>query len=68
MIRKISALLLTVCFVVGTVGCTVSTTGGADWEIYHGIRTRQTSPEPSVVKVESSVVDSLIDGTVSDQE
>ncbi len=72
MIRKISALLLIACFAVGTIGCTVGTIGGADWEIYHGFRTKQTSEVPSVVSVESSVVDkvvdSLTDGTVSEQE
>lgn len=72
MTKKLSALLLTVCVAVGAIGCAVSTTGSASWELYGGFRTIQNSEGPSTVELGSSVVDkimnSLTDGEVSEVE
>ncbi len=61
MIKKFVSLLLAVCLVFGSVGCSVVTSGESSWEMYGGVRTKQHSEEPAKVEVKSSVVDKLID-------
>lgn len=68
MFRKISALLLVACLAIGTLGCSITTTGDGSWEIYGGVRTQTEGEGPASVVIKSTVVDSLIDGTVSEQE
>ena len=72
MTKRLATLLLTVCLAVGATGCAVTTAGEASWELYGGFRTRQHSEEPAKITVESSVVDkvvdSLIDGEVTEAE
>lgn len=70
--KSFVTLLLTACLLVGTTGCTITTTGEASWEIYGGVRTRQHSDTPAKVEIQSSIVntivESLADGEVSEAE
>ncbi len=53
-------------------GCAVGTQGNGSLEIYAGIRTTQVGPTAPGLKLESTVVtkivDSLLDGKVTDAE
>lgn len=68
----VSKLFAVCCLLVGTAGCTVTTSGESSWEVYTGIRARQTGETPASVSIESTVVDkivdSLIDGEVTEEE
>lgn len=71
--NRFATLLLAACLVVGPVtGCSFTTTGEANWEVYGGVRTRQLSEESASVEIQSSVVDkviySLTDGEVTEAE
>lgn len=66
--KSFIALLLTACLLVETVGCTITTTGEASWEVYGGVRTRQHSDQPAKVEIQSSIIDSLMDGKIPDAE
>lgn len=72
MTKKFATLLLAVCLVIGTTGCSVGTTGKANWEIYGGVRHNQEGDKPAEVEIKSSVVDTIVDlltdGEVSDEE
>lgn len=59
--KSFATLLFAACLLVGTTGCAFMTTGGATWEIYSGVRTQQTSEEPSKVEIQSSVVDKVVE-------
>ena len=70
--KRFATLLLAACLLVGTTGCTITTTGEGSWEVYGGVRTKQHSEGPAKGEFESSVVDtivdSLTDGEVSEAE
>lgn len=71
--KRFVTSLLAVCLLVGPIsGCSFTTTGEANWEVYGGVRTRQLSEEPASVEIKSSVVDkvvdSLTDGEVTEAE
>lgn len=59
--KKIVTFLFAICLAVGLIGCTLSTTGSASWEVYTGIRHQQISEEPAKVAIESSIVDKIVD-------
>ena len=69
--KSIAVLCFLTHLLLGS-GCVVTTSGEANWEIYAGIRTKQSSPEPASVEIQSSVVDKLMesfsDGEVSEAE
>lgn len=67
MTKKLATLLLAVCVTVWALGCSVSTTGSASWEMYGGFRTIQDSEVPSKAELKFSVVDAIID-SLSDCE
>lgn len=70
--KSLIVLIIVAGLFVGSAGCAIQTNGEASWEAYFGVRTKQHSDEPAQVKVESSVVDkivdSLTDGKVSEAE
>lgn len=72
MTKKLVTLLFVVCMTVGVMGCTISTTGSASWELYFGFRTTQNSEEPSKVEfgptILNKIVDSLMDDEISEDE
>lgn len=74
--KMLVQLMLVVCILFWTTGCSLVTKGAGSWEIYAGIRTEKTSDEPSSVGIESEVleksiekiVDSMTDDKVSPDE
>jgi hypothetical protein len=66
--KNIVTLLFSAFLLIGTTGCSVTTSGEGSWEIYGGFRTKQHSPKPANVTIKSQIVDSLTDGEISDKE
>lgn len=70
--KNLFILSIAIYLLIGVLGCNISTTGKGGWEIYTGVRVYQEGDKPANVKIESTVVDkvidSLTDGEVSDEE
>lgn len=67
MTTKVKTLMLTACLLLGTSGCAAITTGEASWEVFAGCRTKQHSEEGAEVRIESSVVEKIVD-SMTDKE
>lgn len=72
MTRKITILLLTTFLLFGSTNCALITDGEGSWEACFVIRTKRVGDKPAKVEIKSSIVDkivnSLIDGEISEQE
>jgi len=59
--KLLIGFLITFFTLVSTAGCSVTTKGEANWEVYLGVRTQQVSQEPAKVSLGSSVVDKIVE-------
>lgn len=65
--NTVSKLLAACLLFVGTTGCSVTTEGKGEWEVYAGVRTRQIGDKPASVSIKSSVVDKIVNSILDDE-